>query len=80
MTRSLQGAQTAMVSQLNRESSPTVPRCRHCRDVIGAYEPLVIATPSGRYDSSLAAEPHLYETARPCYHRACYEQVHGDSA
>jgi hypothetical protein len=74
MTRSLQGGQTVTVSQLNSESSSAVPRCQYCRDVIGAYEPLVMATPSGRHDSSLTAEPQLYGTDHPCYHRACYEQ------
>ena len=47
-------------------------RCRHCHDVIGAYEPLVLETHQGASVTSLAAEPWLYETDRPCFHHACY--------
>jgi hypothetical protein len=47
-------------------------RCGHCQDVIGAYEPLVLETHQGSRDTSLAAEPSLYETDQPCFHRACY--------
>jgi hypothetical protein len=53
-------------------------RCWHCQDVIGAYEPMVLETHLGRSDTSLAAEPWLYETHQPCFHRACYAQAHGD--
>ena len=54
------------------------PRCRHCEDVIGVYEPMVLETHLGRTDTSLAAEPWLYESDEPCFHRACYAQVRGD--
>jgi hypothetical protein len=53
------------------------PRCRRCQDVIGAYEPMVLETYQGRSDTSLAAEPGLYETNQPCFHRACYDQALG---
>jgi hypothetical protein len=53
------------------------PRCRHCQDVIGAYEPMVLVTRSGRSETSLAAEPWLYETDQSCFHRGCYAQAHG---
>jgi hypothetical protein len=52
-------------------------RCRHCHDVIGAYEPMVLETHRGRSDTSLAADPGLYETDLPCFHRTCYDQAPG---
>jgi hypothetical protein len=55
---------------------PIVPRlrCRHCEDVIGAYEPMVLETPHGPRHTSLAAEPDLYETDAACFHRGCYAE------
>jgi hypothetical protein len=50
-------------------------RCRHCQDVIGTYEPMVRETRQGRAETSLAAEPWLYETDQPCFHRACYVEA-----
>lgn len=60
----------------NPEVDPIVPRlrCRHCDDVIGAYEPLVLETPHGSRHTSLAAEPGLYETDAACFHRDCYAE------
>lgn len=52
-------------------------RCWHCRDVIGAYEPMVLETHLGRRDTSLAIEPWLYETDQPSFHGACYAQAQG---
>ena len=56
------------------EVDPVVPRlrCRHCDDVIGAYEPMVLETPHGPRHTSLAAEPDLYETDAACFHGGCY--------
>ena len=54
---------------------PARLRCRHCHDVIGAYEPLVLKTPRGPLQTSLAAEPGLYGSDAPCYHRACYAEI-----
>ncbi|MFL5861755.1 MAG: hypothetical protein ACJ780_13395 [Solirubrobacteraceae bacterium] len=55
---------------------PVFPRlrCRHCDDVIGAYEPMVVETHRGPLQTSLAADPALYETERPCFHWVCYAQ------
>jgi hypothetical protein len=50
----------------------------HCDEVIGAYEPMVIETHHGPCETSLAAHPALYETERPCFHRACYAEARGD--
>lgn len=50
-------------------------RCRHCADAIGAYEPMVLVTPTGPHDTSLAAERQLSGTTHPCYHEACFMQT-----
>ena len=62
------------------EVDPVLPllRCMHCDEVIGAYEPMVIETHHGPCETSLAAHPALYETERPCFHRACYAEARGD--
>jgi len=61
------------------EVDPVPPRlrCRHCEDVIGAYEPMVLESPHGPRHTSLAAEPALYGSDEPCFHRACYAQANG---
>jgi hypothetical protein len=51
-------------------------RCRHCDDVIGTYEPMVIETHRGPQETSLAADPALYETEHPCFHHACWVETH----
>ena len=53
-------------------------RCRHCRDVIGVYEPVVIETHGGRHDTSLAAEPSLHGTDEPAFHSVCYDEIYGN--
>ena len=60
------------------DTDPGPPRrlhCRYCQDVIGAYEPMVLETHEGSRETSVAAEPSLYETDQPCFHRACYSQA-----
>jgi hypothetical protein len=54
-------------------------RCRDCEDIIGAYEPMVVVTHHGPQETSLAADPALYETEHPCFHRACYVATHGEA-
>jgi hypothetical protein len=49
--------------------------CHRCSDVIGVYEPLVVETPEGPRDTSLAADPGLYEGDLRCYHRVCSELI-----
>ena len=51
-------------------------RCRHCDDIIGAYEPMVVVTLHGPRETSLAADPALYGTEQSCFHRVCYAQAH----
>jgi len=48
------------------------PRCGRCGDVIGVYEPMVLESPDGDRETSVAAEPHLAVTDRTCFHRDCY--------
>jgi hypothetical protein len=43
--------------------------------VIGAYEPMVLETPHGPLQTSLAAEPGLYVSDVPCFHRVCYAEA-----
>jgi hypothetical protein len=40
--------------------------------VIGVYEPMVLESPDGDRETSVAAEPHLAVTDRTCFHRDCY--------
>jgi hypothetical protein len=49
-------------------------RCRHCHDVIGVYEPIVIHAEGEWREASLLSEqvePPLGE----CYHRACFDET-----
>jgi hypothetical protein len=46
--------------------------CRHCGDVIGVYEPIVMKTPTGDHTTSVAAEPDRFPSYEDCYHEACY--------
>lgn len=54
--------------------------CRHCGVVIGAYEPMVVENHSGARETALAADPALYETEHPCFHRACYTEARAGEA
>jgi len=65
---------------MSDEARNDYPRmvCHHCGDAIGVYEPLVLETRVGRYDTSLAADPGVFESDRPGFHRACYELIHDD--
>jgi hypothetical protein len=49
--------------------------CRHCDEVIGVYEPMVIETLHGPQHTSLAAEPELYVADEPCFHRSCFAEA-----
>jgi hypothetical protein len=49
--------------------------CGHCHDVIGAYEPMILENHQGVRQTSLAAEPSLYETDHACFHLACYREA-----
>lgn len=54
---------------------PALPRCPHCKDVIGVYEPVVVEVANGVCETSLAADPWVYGSAHPCFHRSCFEEL-----
>jgi hypothetical protein len=54
-------------------------RCRHCEDVIGVYEPMIVLDNGRARDTSRAAEQDDAGLVGECYHSACYAQAHGES-
>ena len=48
------------------------PRCRHCGDVIGVYEPIVVREGGEFRETARAAEPGLPLVHGEHYHRACH--------
>jgi hypothetical protein len=51
-------------------------RCKHCEDVIGAYEPMIVLEGGRARATSRAAEQDgAWGLAGKCYHAACYEQA-----
>jgi hypothetical protein len=48
-------------------------RCRHCRDLIGIYEPLVVVRDGLRVRTSRAAAAGEALEASPCFHAECFE-------
>jgi hypothetical protein len=62
---------------MNSSTSPgrALVRCQTCGDVIGVYEPIVLVEPSGRRETSLAADPELCDSGAVCHHRACAEDL-----
>jgi len=52
--------------------------CRHCEDVIGVYEPLIVVCDGHARRTSRAAEPEVGEGRREYYHHACYASAHGE--
>jgi hypothetical protein len=59
------------------EGTPARSRCRHCGDVIGVYEPIVLRAATGDRRTSIAAEPELFPTSDDCFHQACYRVITG---
>jgi hypothetical protein len=51
-------------------------RCRHCDDVIGVYEPMVVLTDGQPRNTSRAAEQDHGPSVGECYHHACYTLAH----
>jgi len=47
------------------------PRCGHCGEIIGVYEPMVLVDARGPRHTSLAAELEIPASARS-FHRACH--------
>jgi len=54
-------------------------RCRHCEDVIGVYEPMIVLSDGQARNTSRAAEPDERGLGGECYHHACYTQAHGQN-
>ena len=50
-------------------------RCRHCGDVIGVYEPLVLRVGGEVRETSRAAESNLPLAHAEHYHRACHDAL-----
>jgi len=47
------------------------PVCKHCGDVIGVYEPMIVVIEGQTRETSRAAEPGLGDVLGDCYHGAC---------
>ena len=56
------------------------PRCRHCGEPIGVYEPLIALVEGRAHETSRAAGHRSDDRDADCYHRACYESRQGDDA
>jgi hypothetical protein len=54
--------------------------CKHCRNRIGVYEPMVVVTEAQARTTSRAAEPGAGELLGDCYHSACYLEAHGEDS
>jgi hypothetical protein len=53
-----------------------IPRCQHCNDVIGVYEPMVVVHNGAPRETSRAAEQDDGGLDGELFHAACYEQAH----
>jgi hypothetical protein len=49
--------------------------CRHCNDVIGVYEPMVVLTDG---EAQITSRTTAGDRPGERYHQACYVQVHGE--
>jgi len=47
------------------------PRCHHCGEVIGVYEPMILSSAGHTRETSLAAQPDLGALVGG-YHLACH--------
>jgi hypothetical protein len=56
----------------------TTPRCRHCEDVIGVYEPMIVYADGRARRTSRAVERDVGEHMGECYHYACYLEARGE--
>jgi hypothetical protein len=50
-------------------------RCGHCGEVIGIYEPLVLAHEGLVRTTSVAGEPRIGAEPGQRFHRACYCEI-----
>ena len=54
-------------------------RCRHCGEVIGVYEPMIVLREGRPRRTSRAAEA-TSSTSGECYHEDCYAQAPREDA
>jgi hypothetical protein len=54
-------------------------RCGHCGEVIGIYEPLVLAHGGLVRATSVAGEPRIAAEPGERFHRACYAETSAGS-
>jgi hypothetical protein len=53
-----------------------LPRCAHCGEVIGAYEPTIVVELDGIiHETSWAAQPKLVGLPTGNYHLACHRAL-----
>lgn len=58
---------------MHDEFSPRPPRCDHCGEVIGVYDPLVLVSAGEAKETTLAADPDLSASEEDTwYHSSCY--------
>ena len=71
----LRGSKLAcLASDLTQPASPSeFPRCPHCGDIVGVYEPYILVFDKGQDHSGPAADPLDAGGVLATYHRACYE-------
>jgi hypothetical protein len=55
-----------------------MPRCHHCGDVIGTYEPMIVVADGETRNTSRAAELATGEPTGECYHQSCYAHANHD--
>lgn len=53
-------------------------RCRHCDDVIGVYEPMIVLDDGRPRHTSRAAEQDDAALAGERYHLVCYAHVYSE--
>jgi hypothetical protein len=47
------------------------PKCEHCNEVIGVYEPMIVVVGEEVCETSRAAEPSVASGPGERYHRTC---------
>ena len=52
-----------------------LPRCAHCGEVIGAYEPAIVLELDGIHETSWAAQAELLGLPTGNYHLVCHEAL-----
>jgi len=53
-----------------------IPKCDHCGEPIGVYEPMIAMIGEEARETSRAAEPSTVSASTARYHRSCYLDRH----